>query len=99
MFRRLESINGALEPKMYVNTYLTVQTDRRPLPIIKTPTIVSVPNYSKYNKHQETPEYKALAAAEAADDNSVYKALMPHGRYNQPSVDFSRIAVLAAKTY
>lgn len=99
MFRRLESINGALEPKMYVNTYLTVQTDRQPLPIIKTPTIVSVPNYSKYNKHQETPEYKALAAAEAADDNSVYKALMPHGRYNQPSVDFSRIAVLAAKTY
>jgi hypothetical protein len=84
---------------MYVNTYLTVQTDKQAVPIIKQPNIVSVPKYSGYNAHQETPEYKAASAAIIASEKSIYDALMPHGRYSQPSVDFSRIAVLAAKEY
>jgi hypothetical protein len=32
-------------------------------------------------------------------DLSVYKALLPHGRYTQPSVDFSLLQTLTAKQY
>ena len=91
MFRRLESINGALQPKIYANTYLTVQTDKQEQQRPNNSVAVSVPNYSGYKAHKETPEY-ILANNLAKDaDLSVYKALLPHGRYSQPSVDFSNL--------
>ena len=99
MFRRLESINGALQPKIYANTYLTVQTDKQEKQRPYTIVSVSVPNYSGYKAHKETPEY-ILANNLAKDaDLSVYKALLPHGRYSQPSVDFSMLQGLAAKQF
>jgi hypothetical protein len=99
MFRRLESINGALQPKIYANTYLTVQTDSHKKPVLENTVAVSVPKYSGYKPHQETPEY-ILANNLAKDaDLSVYKAILPHGRYSQPSVNFSMLQGLAAKQF
>jgi len=100
MFRRLESINGALEPKMYGNTYLTLQTDpNKPPDIRQNPPSVSIPNHSSYVKHKISAKYISTNTAIASQDNSIYRSILPHGRYSQPSVDFSRLQTLAEKKY
>ena len=99
MFRRLESINGALQPKIYGTTYLTVQTDSQSPPQIPQTHAVPVPKYSGYKPHQETPEYILANTIAKEADLSVYKAILPHGRYSQPSVNFSMLQGLTAKQY
>jgi hypothetical protein len=99
MFRRLESINGGLQPKIYTNTYLTVQTDSQKSPQIQKTTAVPIPNYSYYKSHIETPEYILANKLAKEADLSVYKAILPHGRYSQQSVDFSMLQKLAAKQF
>jgi hypothetical protein len=99
MFRRLESINGGLQPKIYTNTYLTVQTDSQKPPQIQKTIAVPIPNYSDYKSHIETPEYILANKLAKEADLSVYKAILPHGRYSQQSVDFSMLQRLAAKQF
>ena len=99
MFRRLESINGALQPKIYANTYLTVQTDPQKEPQIQQKPSTAIPKYSGYKPHQETPEYIIANKIAKDADMSVYKALLPHGKYSQPSVDFSKLQGLVDKQY
>jgi len=84
---------------MYENTYLTVQTDKREKPILKNTAAVPIPNYSGYKTHQETPEYTIANNVAKEADLSVYKAILPHGRYSQPSVNFSILQGLVAKQF
>jgi hypothetical protein len=100
MFRRLESINEGLQPKIYGNTYLTVQTESHKLPEI--PNNIppkSFSKYSYYKTHKETPEYIVANMIAKEADISVYKSILPHGRYSQPSVDFSKLQGLTLKHY
>jgi hypothetical protein len=99
MFRRLESINGALQPKIYANTYLTVQTDKNKAPEILQRPSLSVSKHSEYKAHKETPEYIRANNKAKQADLSIYNALLPHGRYSQPSVDFSMLQDLASKQF
>ena len=76
MFRRLESINEGLQPKIYGNTYLTVQTESHKLPEI--PNNIppkSFSKYSYYKTHKETPEYIVANMIAKEADISVYKSI------------------------
>jgi hypothetical protein len=84
---------------MYENTYLTVQTDKREKPILKNTLAVPIPKYSDYKPHIETPKYILTNNMAKEADLLVYKAILPHGRYSQPSVNFSMLQGLVAKQF